>query len=130
MMEQFIGASKIKTIVLTDAVELDLPTIVKIHSVVNVSRIAIYKKQVEEQKHMRGKSKYLVKWKGYMPEVNTWQCIENLENSKKLVEKSKREYGGIWMLQKFKPKGYKQKKSKDFNKKELLVRYITKLLYK
>ena len=95
MMEQFIGASKIKTIVLTDAVELDLPTIVKIHSVVNVSRIAIYKKQVEEQKHMRGKSKYLVKWKGYMPEVNTWQCIENLENSKKLVEKSKREYGGI-----------------------------------
>jgi len=65
-----------------------------------------------------------------MPEVNTWHCIENLENSKELVEKSKREYGKVWMLQNFKPKGYKQKKSKDFNKKELLVRYITKLLYR
>jgi len=61
MMEQFIGTSKIKIIVLTNAVELDLPTIAKVHSVVNVSRIAIYKEQVKEQKHVRGKSKYLVK---------------------------------------------------------------------
>jgi len=61
MMEQFIRTSKIKTMVLTNVVELDLPTIAKILSVVNMSRIAIYKEQVEEQKHVRGKPKYLVK---------------------------------------------------------------------
>jgi len=50
LTERFIGPYKIKKIVLSNAVELELPSIVKIHLVVNVSRIQKYIGQVEGQK--------------------------------------------------------------------------------
>jgi len=92
-MQQFIEPYKIKTIVLTNVVKLNLPNIVKIHLIVNVSRIVIYKEQVERQKleflllvkinsreeykkYMREKLKYLVRYK----------------KLKNLVEKFKKEY--------------------------------------
>jgi len=40
--ERFIGPYKVKKIVSTNAVELQLPSIVKIHPVVNISRICRY----------------------------------------------------------------------------------------
>jgi len=39
LTERYIGPYKIKKIILSNAVELELPSIVKIHLVVNVSRI-------------------------------------------------------------------------------------------
>jgi len=39
LTERFIGLYRIKKIVLSNAVELELPSTIKIHSVVNVSRI-------------------------------------------------------------------------------------------
>jgi len=39
LMERFVGPYKIKKIVLSSAVELKLPSIIKIHLVVNISRI-------------------------------------------------------------------------------------------
>ena len=50
LTERFIGSYKIKKIVLSNAVELELPSIVKIHLVVNVSRIQRYVGQVEGQR--------------------------------------------------------------------------------
>ena len=50
LTERFMGLYKIKKIVLTNAVELELPSIVRIHPVVNVSRIYRYIGQVEGQK--------------------------------------------------------------------------------
>jgi len=50
LTERFVGPYKIKKIVLSNAIELELPSIVKIHPVVNVSRIQKYIEQVEEQK--------------------------------------------------------------------------------
>jgi len=50
LMERFVGLYKIKKIVSLNAVELDLPSTVKIHPVVNVSRICRYVGQVEGQK--------------------------------------------------------------------------------
>jgi len=50
LTERFVGPYKIKKIVLSNAVELELPSTVKIHPVVNVSRIQKYVKQVEGQK--------------------------------------------------------------------------------
>ena len=50
LMERFVGPYKIKKIVSSNAVELELPSIVKVHPVVNVSRIWQYVGQVEEQK--------------------------------------------------------------------------------
>jgi len=39
LMERFVGPYKIKKIISSNTVELELPSIVKIHPVVNVSRI-------------------------------------------------------------------------------------------
>ena len=50
LTERFMGLYKIKKIVLTNAVELELPSTVRIHPVVNVSRIYRYIGQVEGQK--------------------------------------------------------------------------------
>ena len=50
LMERFVGPYKVKKIVLTNAVELELSNTIKIHLVVNVSRICRYIGQVEEQK--------------------------------------------------------------------------------
>ena len=84
LMERFVGPYKIKKIVSPNAVELELPSTVKIYPVVNISRIHKYIGQVEGQKkeqpapviikgeeewemerilnkrHIRGKNKYLV----------------------------------------------------------------------
>ena len=42
---------------------------------------------------VRGKEKFLVQWKGYTAEGDTWESRENLKNAKKLVEEFEREYG-------------------------------------
>jgi len=50
LMERFIGPYRIKKIISSNAVELELPSTVKIHLVVNVSRIRWYVGQVEGQR--------------------------------------------------------------------------------
>ena len=50
LTERFVGPYKIKKVVPLNAVELELPNTVKIHSVVNVSRIQRYIEQVEGQR--------------------------------------------------------------------------------
>jgi len=101
LMERFVGPYKIKKIVSLNTVELELPAIIKTHSVVNVSRIQQYVGQVEGQKkeqstpvviereekwkvkkilnkqQIREKDKYLVQWKGFIAESDTWEGIEN-----------------------------------------------------
>jgi len=112
----FIGLYKVKGIVSSNAIELELPKSIKIHPVVNISRVQLYKLQVEGQKKIppkpviiegeeefevekilnkrtiRGKEKFLVRWKGYTIEEDTWENRENLENAKELVEEFEREY--------------------------------------
>jgi len=112
----FVGPYKVKGIILSSVIELELPKSIKIHPVVNVSRVQLYKPQVEGQKKIlpkpviikgeeefevekilnkrtiRGKEKFLVRWKDYMAEEDTWESRENLENAKELVEEFKREY--------------------------------------
>jgi len=41
---------------------------------------------------VRGKEKFLVQWKGYIAEGDTWESRENLKNAKELVKEFKREY--------------------------------------
>jgi len=50
LTECFVGPYKVKRIVSSNAIELELPKTVKIHPVVNVSRVQLYKPQVEGQK--------------------------------------------------------------------------------
>jgi len=50
LTERFVGPYKIKRVISTNAVELELPKTIKIHPVVNISRIRRYKEQVRGQK--------------------------------------------------------------------------------
>jgi len=50
LTERFIGPYKVQKIVSLNIVKLELPSIVKIHLVVNVSRIQHYVEQVEGQR--------------------------------------------------------------------------------
>jgi len=117
LTECFVGSYKVKGIVSSNAIELELPKSIKIHPVVNISRVRLYKPQVEGQKKtppklviikgeeefkvekilnkrmVWGKDKFLVRWKGYMAEEDMWENRENLGNVKELVEEFKREYG-------------------------------------
>jgi len=116
LTERFVGPYRIKKIVSSNAIELELPRTVKIHLVVNVSRIRRYVGQVEGQKkeqplpviiegeeewevekilnkqQIRGKDKYLVHWKGFMAESDTWEGRENLKNAKKAIGEFEKEY--------------------------------------
>jgi len=110
LTEKFIGPYVVRKIVSENAVELELPASLRIHPVVNVRRIVKYREQVEEQKKIppppvevagekeykveeilnrqerRDKTKYLVKWKGYTAEENTWEGVENLKNAMEKVK--------------------------------------------
>ena len=50
LTERFVGPYKIKEIVSSNTIELELPKTIKIYLVVNVSRVRPYKPQVEGQK--------------------------------------------------------------------------------
>ena len=50
LTERFVGPYKIKKIISTNAVELELPSTIRIHPVVNISRIRRYVGQVEGQR--------------------------------------------------------------------------------
>jgi len=50
LMERFVSPYKIKKIVSLNTIELELPSTVKIHPVVNISRIQCYVGQVEGQR--------------------------------------------------------------------------------
>ena len=97
LTEKFIGPYVVRKIISENAVKLELPVSLRIHPVVDIRRIVKYREQIEGQKKIplppvevvsekeyeveeilnrqerRGKIKYLVKWKGYMTEENTWK---------------------------------------------------------
>jgi len=49
--------------------------------------------KILNKRTIRGKEKFLVRWKGYTVEEDTWKNRENLGNVKELVEDFEREYG-------------------------------------
>ena len=44
------------------------------------------------KRQVRGKDKYLVRWKGFMMESDTWEGRENLENTKEAIEEFEKEH--------------------------------------
>ena len=110
LMERYVGPYTIEEVVSSNAVKLRLPSLMRIHPVVNVSWIVQYKEQVRGQKKeeekpvevkgikewevekvlnkkkMRGVEKYLIWWKGFTAEGDTWERRENLKNAEELIE--------------------------------------------
>jgi len=156
LTEKFIGPYVVKKVVSENAVELELPAMLRIHLVVNVRRLVKYREQVEGQKKIpplpvevagekeyeveeildrqerRGKTKYLVKWKGYTAEGNTWEGLENLKNVGEKIEEFEKgrfeeEIRRIRMK-----KGKEMRlnpEAEEFKRGELPGRYTAKLLY-
>ena len=48
--------------------------------------------KILNKRTVRGKEKFLVRWKGYTAGEDTWENRENLENTKELVEEFEREH--------------------------------------
>ena len=55
LTERYVGPYAIEEVVLSNAVKLQLPSSMRIHPVINVSRIVRYKEQVKGQKKEEGK---------------------------------------------------------------------------
>jgi len=156
LTEKFIRPYVVKKIVSENAVELELPASLRVYLVVNVRRLVKYREQVEGQKKIplplvkiagekkykveeildrqerREKMKYLVKWKGYMAEGNTWEGLENLKNAMEKVEEFKK--GSFEEeIQRIRLKKGKEIKlnpeAEEFKKGKLPGRYTAKLLY-
>jgi len=50
LTEHFVGPYRVKAIISSNTIELDLPSTVRIHPVFNISRVQWYKLQVEGQR--------------------------------------------------------------------------------
>jgi len=48
--------------------------------------------KILNKRMIRGKKKFLVRWKGYTAEEDIWENKENLKNAKEMVKEFEREY--------------------------------------
>ena len=121
----------------------------RIYPVVNISWIVRYKEQVEGQKKekrkpvevegvkewevekilnkkkMRGVEKYLIRWKGFTAEEDTWEKRENLKNVEELIKES--EKGGVEVRRQERIE--RKKEVEEYRRMELPGKYTAKLLY-
>ena len=78
--------------------------------------------KILNKRKFRERGRYLVQWRGYTVEENTWEPRENLVNAQELVDRFEKEYReGTRRI--------KKKNLKEDHKGELPGRYIAKLLY-
>ena len=150
LVDRYVGLYTIKEVVSTNAVKLRLPTSMRIHLVVNVSRIVRYKEQVEGQKKeegkpieiegveeweiekilnkrkIRGVDKYLVRWKGFTAEHDTWERKEDLGNVREALE----EFEGRMNAEVRRQEKLDMVEEKDFKRGELPGKFMAKMLYR
>jgi len=149
LVDRYIGPYTIEEVISTNVVKLRLPTSMRIHPVVNVSQIVRYKEQVEGQKKEEGKpieikgvkeweiekilnkrkirgiDKYLVRWKGFTAEHDTWERKEDLENAKEVLE----EFKGRMNAEVRRQERLDMEEEKDFRRGELPGKFTAKMLY-
>ena len=77
--------------------------------------------KILNKRMMRGVVKYLIWWKGFMAEGNTWERRENLKNAEELIEEFKR--GGVEVRR-------QEGEVDEYRRRELPGKYMVKLLYR
>ena len=70
LIKKFVRPYKIRKIISENVVELELPVLMKIHLVVNVSRIALYQEQIKRQKKISSLPVEIDREKKYEVEKN------------------------------------------------------------
>jgi len=149
LTERYVGLYAIEEVVLTNAVKLRLPSSMRIHPVVNISQIVRYKEQIEGQKKEEGKlvevegieewevekilnkkkikgvEKYLVQWKEFTAEGDTWERKENLKNAEEALE----EFEGRMSTEVRRQERIDMAEERDFRREELLGKFTTRMLY-
>ena len=73
---------------------------------------------------IRGKDKYLVWWKGFTAESDTWEGRENLGNAKEAIEEFEREY-----RQDMEEVNWQEREKGIFERGELPGRFMAKKLF-
>jgi len=121
----------------------------RIHLVVNISWIVQYKEQVRGQKKEKGKpievegveewevekilnkkkirgvEKYLVWWKGFMAEGDTWERKESLKNAGKALKEFERRMS----VEVRRQEKIDMAEERDFRRGELLEKFTAKISY-
>ena len=122
----------------------------RIHLVINVSQVVRYKEQVKGQKKeeekpvevegvkewevekilnkkkISGVEKYLVQWKGFMTEGDTWEKKENLKNAEGAL-KGFEERMNVEVRRQEK---IDIAEERDFRREELLGKFMARMLYR
>jgi len=145
LTERYVGPYVIDEVVSSNAVKLRLPSSMRIHLVVNISQIVRYKEQIKEQKKkggkpievegveewevekilnkkkVRGVEIYLIWWKGFTVEGDTWEKRENLKNAEELIKEFKQEEVVVRR---------EVEEEREYKRMELPEKYTAKLLYR
>jgi len=150
LVERYVGLYEVEEVVLSNVVKLQLPSSMRIYLVVNVSRVVRYREQVKGQKKeeekpvevkevkewkmekilnkrkIRGVDKYLVQWKGFTAESDTWEKEKDLKNVKKLVE----DFEGRVEAEIRRQEKLDRAEEQDFRRGKLLGKFTAKMLYR
>ena len=81
--------------------------------------------KILNKRKIRGVEKYLVRWKKFTTESNTWEKKEDLKNAKELVNDFEGRIGAEVRQQ----VGEREAEEKEYKRIELPGNYIAKLLY-
>ena len=149
LVDRYVGPYTIEEVVSTDVVKLRLLTSIRIHPVVNISWTVRYKEQMEGQKReegkpieiegvkeweiekilnkrkIRGVDKYLVRWKGFTTEHDTWEKGEDLGNAREALE----EFEGRMNAEVRRQEKLDMAEEKDFRRGKLPGKFTVKMLY-
>ena len=149
LVERYMGPYKIEEVVSSNAVKLRLPSSMRIHLVVNISRVVQYREQMKGQKKEEGKpievegieewevekilnkrkirevKKYLVCWKGFTAEHDSWERREDLGNVKVILE----DFKGRMEVEIKRQEKLDRAEKRDFRREELPGKFMAKMLY-
>jgi len=81
-------------------------------------------KKILNKQQIREKDKYLVYWKGFTAESNTWEGRENLKNAKEAIQEFKKEY-----QRDMEDVARQECKKGMFRREELLGRFMARKLF-
>jgi len=81
--------------------------------------------KILNKRKIRRVDKYLVRWKGFTAEHNTWERKEDLENAREVLE----EFEGRMNAEVRRQEKLDREEEKDFRREELPGKFMAKMLY-